>query len=69
VVAGARWLADHGRVVGLDARGHGRSQARGPWTTERLAADVVPGTGHLVHPDAPDAYRALVEVWLRRPLR
>ncbi len=37
----ARWLADHGRVVGLDARGHGRSQARGPWTTERLAADVV----------------------------
>ena len=37
----ARWLADHGRVVGLDARGHGRSQARGPWTTQRLAADVV----------------------------
>ena len=37
----ARWLADHGRVVGLDARGHGRSQARGPWTTRRLAADVV----------------------------
>jgi len=37
----ARWLADHGRVVGLDARGHGRSEARGPWTTERLAADVV----------------------------
>ena len=23
----ARWLADHGRVVGLDARGHGRSAA------------------------------------------
>ena len=37
----ARWLADHGRVVGIDARGHGRSQARGPWTTQRLAADVV----------------------------
>jgi len=37
----ARWLADYGRVVGLDARGHGRSEARGPWTTQRLAADVV----------------------------
>lgn len=37
----AEWLADHGRVVGLDARGHGRSGARGPWTTERMAADVV----------------------------
>jgi pimeloyl-ACP methyl ester carboxylesterase len=36
----ARWLAEHGRVVGLDARGHGRSQAHGPWTTQRLAADV-----------------------------
>ncbi len=37
----ARWLADHGRVVGLDARGHGRSEARGPWKTARMAADVV----------------------------
>jgi pimeloyl-ACP methyl ester carboxylesterase len=37
----AEWLADHGRVVGLDARGHGRSGARGPWTTDRMAADVV----------------------------
>jgi len=37
----ARWLAGHGRVVGLDARGHGRSEARGPWTTQRMAADVV----------------------------
>jgi pimeloyl-ACP methyl ester carboxylesterase len=37
----ARWLAAHGRLVGLDARGHGRSQARGPWTTQRLAADVI----------------------------
>lgn len=37
----ARWLGGHGRVVGLDARGHGRSQARGPWTTQRMAADVV----------------------------
>ncbi|MHA6623583.1 alpha/beta fold hydrolase [Pseudonocardia sp. DLS-67] len=39
--APAGWLADHGRVVGVDARGHGRSGARGPWTTERMAADVV----------------------------
>jgi pimeloyl-ACP methyl ester carboxylesterase len=37
----AEWLADHGRVVGVDARGHGRSGARGPWSTERMAADVV----------------------------
>jgi pimeloyl-ACP methyl ester carboxylesterase len=37
----AEWLADHGRVVGVDARGHGRSDARGPWSTERMAADVV----------------------------
>jgi pimeloyl-ACP methyl ester carboxylesterase len=36
----AEWLTDHGRVLGLDARGHGRSGARGPWTTERMAADV-----------------------------
>ena len=39
--ATARRLAAHGRVVGLDARGHGRSQARGPWTTRRMATDVV----------------------------
>lgn len=37
----ASWLTAHGRVRGLDARGHGRSEARGPWTTERMAADVV----------------------------
>jgi pimeloyl-ACP methyl ester carboxylesterase len=37
----AEWLAGHGRVVGMDARGHGRSEARGPWTTDRMAADVV----------------------------
>ncbi|MGE3286792.1 MAG: alpha/beta fold hydrolase [Pseudonocardia sp.] len=36
----ARRLVAHGRVVGFDARGHGRSQARGPWTTHRLAADA-----------------------------
>lgn len=36
----ARWLTAHGRVLGLDARGHGRSQAAGPWTTQRMAADA-----------------------------
>ncbi|MCX6466066.1 MAG: alpha/beta hydrolase [Pseudonocardiales bacterium] len=36
----ARHLAAHGRVVGLDARGHGRSAARGPWTVARMAADA-----------------------------
>lgn len=36
----ARRLTAHGRVLGYDARGHGRSQASGPWTTERLAADA-----------------------------
>lgn len=38
--ATARWLTAHGRVVGLDARGHGHSPARGPWTTERMALDA-----------------------------
>lgn len=37
----ARWLADHGRVIGVDARGHGDSPARGPWRTERFVADLV----------------------------
>ncbi|MEU7819106.1 alpha/beta hydrolase [Pseudonocardia sp. NPDC049154] len=36
----ARRLTDHGRVLGLDARGHGRSQATGPWTTDRMADDA-----------------------------
>lgn len=36
----AQWLTEHGRVLGLDARGHGRSPARGPWTAERMAADA-----------------------------
>ncbi|WP_051737351.1 alpha/beta fold hydrolase [Pseudonocardia halophobica] len=36
----ARRLTDHGRVLGLDARGHGRSQAAGPWTTDRMADDA-----------------------------
>lgn len=37
----AQWLTAHGRVLGLDSRGHGRSGASGPWTTERMAADVI----------------------------
>jgi pimeloyl-ACP methyl ester carboxylesterase len=36
----AEWLTAHGRVLGLDARGHGRSGIGGPWTTERMATDV-----------------------------
>jgi len=36
----ARWLSAHGRVLGLDARGHGRSGAGGPWTVHRMAADA-----------------------------
>ncbi|MCW0214158.1 MAG: alpha/beta hydrolase [Pseudonocardia sp.] len=36
----ARRLTAHGRVLGLDARGHGRSQSAGPWTTDRMAADA-----------------------------
>ena len=36
----AQWLTAHGRVLALDARGHGRSGARGPWTTERMVADA-----------------------------
>jgi pimeloyl-ACP methyl ester carboxylesterase len=39
----ARWLADHGRVVALDARGHGGTVATtpGPWPTERFVEDVI----------------------------
>jgi pimeloyl-ACP methyl ester carboxylesterase len=37
----SRWLADFGRVVGVDARGHGDSPAGGPWRTERFVADLV----------------------------
>jgi pimeloyl-ACP methyl ester carboxylesterase len=39
----ACWLADHGRVIGWDARGHGDSVAAtpGPWPTERFVADAV----------------------------
>ncbi|HEY2203229.1 MAG TPA: alpha/beta hydrolase [Pseudonocardia sp.] len=38
----SRWLADLGRVVALDARGHGDSATpdSGPWPTERFVADV-----------------------------
>jgi len=36
----ARALTRHGRVLGLDARGHGRSQATGPWTTDRMVRDA-----------------------------
>lgn len=36
----AQWLTGHGRVLGHDARGHGRSCARGPWTTERMVRDA-----------------------------
>jgi pimeloyl-ACP methyl ester carboxylesterase len=36
----SRWLVEFGHVVGLDARGHGRSAAAGPWSTERMVADV-----------------------------
>lgn len=37
----ARWLADHGRVVALDARGHGDSTGTGDWRTERFTADLI----------------------------
>jgi pimeloyl-ACP methyl ester carboxylesterase len=37
----ARWLTPYGRVVGLDARGHGRSPHRGgAWSTEDFVADA-----------------------------
>ncbi|MFD7652772.1 alpha/beta fold hydrolase [Actinosynnema sp. NPDC059797] len=37
----ARWLRPYGRVVGLDARGHGRNPRRGPFRTEDFVADAV----------------------------
>lgn len=37
----SRWLADHGRVVAIDARGHGDSVADRGWRTERFVADVI----------------------------
>ncbi len=37
----AQWLTSYGRVVGLDARGHGRSPHRGGgWSTEDFVADA-----------------------------
>lgn len=36
----ARWLTPYGRVVGLDARAHGRNPHRERCDTERFAADV-----------------------------
>jgi pimeloyl-ACP methyl ester carboxylesterase len=36
----ARRLTAYGRVVAFDARGHGRSQAAGPWTVDRMACDA-----------------------------
>jgi pimeloyl-ACP methyl ester carboxylesterase len=36
----AQWLNRYGKVVGLDARGHGRGPRGGPWTTERFVADL-----------------------------
>lgn len=36
----ARWLTAYGRVVGLDARAHGRNPHRRGCGTERFAADV-----------------------------
>ncbi|WP_233160987.1 alpha/beta fold hydrolase [Actinophytocola xanthii] len=37
----SRWLTSYGRVVGLDARGHGRSPHRGGgWRTEDFVADA-----------------------------
>ncbi|MBP2340389.1 pimeloyl-ACP methyl ester carboxylesterase [Saccharothrix coeruleofusca] len=37
----ARWLKPYGRVVGVDARGHGRNPRRGPFRTEDFVADLV----------------------------
>jgi pimeloyl-ACP methyl ester carboxylesterase len=37
----SRWLSAYGRVVGMDARGHGRSPHRGgTWRTEDFVADA-----------------------------
>jgi pimeloyl-ACP methyl ester carboxylesterase len=37
----AKWLTTHGRVVGIDARGHGRNPHKtGPWRTEDFVADA-----------------------------
>lgn len=35
-----RWLTRHGKVLGFDARGHGRGPRGGPWTTEQFVTDA-----------------------------
>lgn len=37
----AQWLKPYGRVVGVDARGHGRNPRRGPFRTEDFVDDLV----------------------------
>lgn len=47
----ARWLTAHGHVLAPDARGHGGSPARGPWTVEAMAGDaarVLTGPGVVI---------------------
>jgi pimeloyl-ACP methyl ester carboxylesterase len=36
----AQWLTRYGRVVAVDARGHGRNARGGPWRTEDFVADA-----------------------------
>jgi pimeloyl-ACP methyl ester carboxylesterase len=36
----ARWLTPYGKVIGLDARGHGRGPRTGPWHTEQFVEDI-----------------------------
>jgi pimeloyl-ACP methyl ester carboxylesterase len=36
----SRWLLPYGKVIGLDARGHGRGPRTGPWHTEQFVEDV-----------------------------
>jgi pimeloyl-ACP methyl ester carboxylesterase len=43
----ARWLTGHGRVIGLDARAHGRNPHRRGCPTERFAQDVADRIGEL----------------------
>ncbi|MCG8917806.1 alpha/beta hydrolase [Actinokineospora sp. PR83] len=37
----AAWLTRYGRVLGFDARSHGRNPHRGVWTTEDFVGDLV----------------------------
>lgn len=36
----AQWLKPYGRVVAIDARGHGRNPQKGPWRTEDFVDDA-----------------------------